>query len=73
MVACTLRGLRQLGEIATLDCQPLNLPLAQVHLDVPTRFARHNGLRNGSVVYLEIDPQGIHIMPMRRALQDPSP
>lgn len=73
LVACTLRGLRQLGEIATLECQPLRLPLARVHLDVPTRFARQNTLRPGSLVVLEIDPQGIHIMPVRRALHDAAP
>jgi len=70
LVGCTLHDLRQLGEIATLECQPLSLPLARVHLDVPTRFARQNTLHAGSMVYLEVDPQGIHIMPIRRALQD---
>jgi molybdate transport system ATP-binding protein len=70
LVACSLRGLRQLGEIATLECQPLDLPQARVHLDVPTRYVRQHALLTGSVVYLQIDPQGIHIMPVRRALQD---
>lgn len=71
-VPCDVIGVRQLGEIATLACQPKAQPSARVHLDVPTRFARLNAVQPGGVVYLEIDPQGIHIMPVRRALQDPA-
>ena len=71
LVCCQLRSLRILGEIATLDCQPNDLPHATVHLDVTTRFARLLGLQSGATVFLEIDPQAIHIMPVKRALEGP--
>ena len=70
LVSGQLRSLRILGEIATLDCQPHDLPHATVHLDVTTRFARRLGLQSGATVFLEIDPQAIHIMPVKRALED---
>jgi len=70
-VPCRLIGMRMLGEIATLECQPLDLPHARVHLDVTTRFARMQALQTGAVVTLEIDAQGIHIMPLKRVQQDP--
>ncbi|MEO8543858.1 MAG: ABC transporter ATP-binding protein [Burkholderiaceae bacterium] len=71
LVPCLVRGVRILGEIATLECQPQELPHARVHLDVTTRYARLHALQQGAVATLEIDPQGIHIMPVKRALQDP--
>jgi len=71
VVACTLRSLRRLGEIVTLECRPQALPTARLHLDVTTRFARRLDLQEGSVVYLRIDAKGIHIMPVKSALLDP--
>ena len=71
LVVCTLQDMRRLGEIVTLQCRPQALPQARLHLDVTTRFARLLNLQVGAVVYLEIDPQGIHIMPVKRALEDP--
>ncbi len=70
-VACTLQGMRRLGEIVTLQCRPVALAQVRLHLDVTTRFARSLDLQVGRVVFLEIDPQGIHIMPVKRALLDP--
>jgi molybdate transport system ATP-binding protein len=71
MVPCKLHSMRRLGEIVTLQCLPQALPQARLHLDVTTRFALRLNLQTGSVVHLEIDPQGIHIMPVKRALLDP--
>jgi molybdate transport system ATP-binding protein len=71
MVTCTLNEMRRLGEIVTLQCRPVDLPQVRLHLDVTTRFARMLNLQIGAVVHLEIDPQGIHIMPVKRALLDP--
>jgi molybdate transport system ATP-binding protein len=65
-VACTLHELRRLGEIVTLQCRPVALPQVRLHLDVTTRFARLLHLQAGAVVHLEIDPQGLHIMPVKR-------
>jgi hypothetical protein len=49
----------------------LELPQARLHLDVTTRFARQLDIQTGATVHLEIDPQGIHIMPVKRALEGP--
>ena len=70
-VPCLLHDMRRLGEIVTLQCRPQALPASRLHLDVTTRFARLTDLQVGAVVHLEIDPQGIHIMPVKRALLDP--
>ncbi len=70
VLACVLRGMRRLGEISTLECQPLALPDIRLHLDVTTRYARRIELRAGITVHLRIDPQGIHIMPVKSALLD---
>jgi molybdate transport system ATP-binding protein len=70
-VPCTLQGMHRLGEIATLQCCPVALPQVRLHLDVTTRFARLLNLQIGAALHLEIDPQGIHIMPVKRALLDP--
>ncbi len=71
VVPCVLRSLRRLGEIVTLECRPQALPTARLHLDVTTRFARRLDLNEGSLVYLRIEPKGIHIMPVKSALLDP--
>ncbi|MCB2004867.1 MAG: ABC transporter ATP-binding protein [Rhodoferax sp.] len=70
-VRCAVHDLRRLGEIVTLQCRPTDLPQARLHLDVTTRFARLLDLQAGATVFLEIDPQGIHIMPVKRAMLDP--
>jgi molybdate transport system ATP-binding protein len=71
IVPCRVQDMRRLGEIVTLQCRPLALPQARLHLDVTTRFARQLDIHAGATVHLEIDPQGIHIMPVKRALEGP--
>jgi molybdate transport system ATP-binding protein len=67
VVPCTLRRLRSLGEITTVECACAARPQATVHLDITTGRIRELGLAPGSPLYLQFDPQGIHIMPMRDA------
>ena len=67
VVACALLGARRLGEITTLECVPLALPHVRLHLETTTRFARRLGLVEAGTVHLRIDPQGIHIMPVKSA------
>ena len=57
---------RQLGEITTLVCRLTKPPEALIHLDVTTRLVRQWGLKSGSIVFLQFDSKGIHIMPVRR-------
>ncbi len=71
IVPCRVHDMRRLGEIVTVQCRPLALPQTRLHLDLTTRFARLLDLQAGANVHLEIDPQGIHIMPVKRALEDP--
>ena len=65
VVPCALRSARRLGEITTLECVPLALPDVRLHLETTTRFARRLGLDEARTVHLRIDPQGIHIMPVK--------
>jgi molybdate transport system ATP-binding protein len=65
VVPCRVGALRPLGEITTLECLPVDVPEARVHLDTTTQFANEHRLQRGSAVFLELDPAGIHIMPVR--------
>lgn len=65
VVACRLERVRRLGEITTIECRLLAPPQTLLHLNITTRQARELGLESGSPVYLQLDPQGIHIMPSR--------
>lgn len=65
VVACRLERVLRLGEITTIECRLLLPPQTLLHLDVTTRQARQLGLAPGSPVFLQLDPQGIHIMPAR--------
>lgn len=67
VVACVVRGMRRLGEITTLQCQPLALAQVQLHLETTTRSVLRLGLQRASRVFLQIDPLGIHIMPVKGA------
>ncbi len=65
VVPCRVRGIRVLGEITTLRCEPAAVASARLHLESTTQFVRRAGLRDGSMVYLEIAAEGVHIMPVR--------
>ena len=62
---CGIGRLRRLGEITTLECHPHSLPQALMHLDITTRQAGQLGFEAGGTCFIQIDPQGIHIMPVR--------
>ena len=65
VVRCELARLSRLGEITTLVCQVATEPAAVLHLDVTTRQAAELRLAAGQTAWLELDPRGIHIMPVR--------
>ena len=39
--------------------------VALLHVDVTARLTAQLGLAPGATLFLELDPQGIHIMPVR--------
>ena len=65
VLPCKVNRLRQLGEITTVECQLRQPPEAHLHLDMMTRQVKKQGLEAGSRVFLQLDPDGIHIMPVR--------
>ena len=67
VVPCRIRRLHHLGAITTLECEPLAVPDARVHLESTTQFVRQSNLEEGGAIYLEIAAEGIHIMPVRAA------
>jgi len=64
-VACTLERSRSLGEITTIECRLQVAPHALMHLELTTRYARQLALVPGSPLFLQLAPQGIHIMPVK--------
>lgn len=65
LVAAELLELRSLGETSTLKLAIQGAAGAQVHLDIGTRQLKQAGWRRGQVLLLELDPAGIHVMPVR--------
>jgi molybdate transport system ATP-binding protein len=65
VVAAELVRVRSLGGTTTLTLRPCALPTLRLHLDLGTRQVREWALHEGQRVYLELDPQGIHVMPVR--------
>ncbi len=65
VVPCKVNHVRQLGEITTVECQLELLPEARLHLEITTRQLRTAGILSGGHVFLQFDPDGIHIMPVR--------
>ena len=65
VVGCVVERAHRLGEITTLACRALAPPRALLHLEITTRQARELGIETKRAVFLQLDPQGIHIMPVR--------
>ncbi len=65
LVPAELLEMRSLGETSTLTLSVLGGAGAQVHLDIGTRQLRQSGWHEGQVLELELDPAGIHVMPVR--------
>jgi molybdate transport system ATP-binding protein len=65
-VRCELVRLSRLGEFTTLTCQVATSPVALFHLDITTRQAAQLNLTVGQSAFIQLEPGGIHIMPLRR-------
>ncbi len=65
VVPCEVLHLSRLGEVTTLKCRTIDDPHGVLHLDITTRLAAQMALGAEQRVYLQFDPLGIHIMPMR--------
>ncbi len=61
----TVRRMRQLGEITTIECRLTCAPFASLHLEVTTLQVAQMGLMQDTPLFLTFDPAAIHIMPMR--------
>jgi len=62
---CVVKRVRQLGEITTIECALCMPPHALMHLELTTRQVRAWQLVIGSDVFVQLEPSGIHIMPVR--------
>ena len=62
-IACSILKIHQLGAVATLSCSIHQFDQELMHLDIASRWIKQQGLEEGSIVYLELDPAGIHLMP----------
>ena len=65
LVPCGIGRVRSLGEVSTLDCRSLAAPGARLRLELTTHFVRQHGLQTGGRLTLQLDPEAIHIMPVR--------
>jgi molybdate transport system ATP-binding protein len=67
--AASVSKILQLGDVSSLTLS-LELPFSQMmHLEISTRMLRDLALAEGKIIYLSLDPAGIHIMPV---YSDPS-
>lgn len=66
LVRCELLRLSRLGEFTTLICRVGTSPVALFHLDITTRQAAQMSLAVGQTAFLQLEPRGIHIMPVRQ-------
>jgi molybdate transport system ATP-binding protein len=68
LVPATLFEMRSLGETSSLTLLvngSAGAPVAQLHLDISTRQLKQSGWSAGQAMLLELDPAGIHVMPVR--------
>ena len=66
-VACTVLEVLPLGEISLCTVAPKQLPHQRVSLNLSTALLRQLAVQTGTVLYLHIPPEAIHIMPVRQA------
>ncbi len=59
----SIERILQLSEISSVKVR-LPSPLHQMHLELSTRHIQELHLEVGNTVYLKLDPDGIHIMPV---------
>lgn len=65
-LACTLREVLPLGEISLCTLVPSQLPSQCLTLNLSSATLRQLGAAPGSVLYLHIPPEAVHIMPVRQ-------
>jgi len=64
--SCILREVLPLGEISLCTLVPSQLPSQCLTLNLSTAALRQLGAVPGSMLYLHIPPQAVHIMPVRQ-------
>ena len=64
-LACTLREVLPLGEISLCTLVPVQLPSQCLTLNLSSAALRQLGASPGGVLYLQIPPAAVHIMPVR--------
>lgn len=65
-VPCRIEFIRALGAVSTLLCMPLKGPQSQLHVDATTSRLRELQVAAGDTVHLRFEPEGIHVMPLKR-------
>ena len=64
-VPCRIDSIRVLGAISTVYCVPLQGPQKQLHVEATTSQLRELRVAAGDTVQVRLEPQGIHVMPLR--------
>lgn len=64
-VACRIDSVRALGAVSTVYCVPLQGPEALLHVEATTSQLRALELAAGDTVLVRLEPQGIHVMPVK--------
>ena len=65
-LACTLREVLPLGEISLCTLVPLQLPSQCITLNLSSASLRQLGAGAGALLFLQIPPESVHIMPVRQ-------
>ena len=66
-VACRIDSIRVLGAVSTVHCVPLQGPRKLLHVEVTTSQLRELKVFVGDTVQVRLEPQGIHVMPLKRS------
>ncbi|WP_309681371.1 ABC transporter ATP-binding protein [Polaromonas sp.] len=65
-LACTVREVLPLGEISLCTLVPAQLPSQCITLNLSSAALRQLGAAPGTLLYLQIPPEAVHIMPVRQ-------
>ncbi|SFB85899.1 molybdate transport system ATP-binding protein [Polaromonas sp. OV174] len=65
-LACTLGEVLPLGEISLCTLLPIQLPSQRLTLNLSSALLRQLGAQPGTLLYLQIPPEAVHIMPVRQ-------
>lgn len=64
-VSCRIDSIRALGAVSTVYCVPLQGPQTLLHVEATTSQLRELQLAAGDTVQVRLEPQGIHVMPLK--------